>query len=68
MVGPDLHSSRLLDAALQTAKMRVVVKRPKGAEPVQSQLRDIQPSTEVSSPNTRYDIYVIKALKASGKL
>jgi len=68
LVGPDLDSSKLLDAALQTAKLRVVVKRPKGAEPVQSLLGDIQPSTAISSPNTRYDIYVIKALKAAGIL
>ncbi len=68
LVGPDIDSSNLLDAALKTAQFRVVVKRPKGAEPVQSLLNDIQPSTQISSPNTRYDIYVIKALKASGKL
>jgi len=68
LVGPDLDSTALLDAALQTAQFRVVVKRPKGAEPVQSQLNNIQPSTQISSPNTRYDIYVIKALRASGQL
>lgn len=68
LVGPDLDSSKLLDAALKTATYRVVVKRPKGAPVVQSQLGDIQPSTQISSPNTRYDIYVIKALKASAQL
>lgn len=62
LVGPDLDSTALLDAALQTAKYRVVVKRPKGAEPVKSAF-NIQPTTEISSPNTRYDIYVIKTIK-----
>ena len=61
LVGPDMDSSALLDAALKTARYRVVVKRPKGAPIIQHPL--YQPSTEISSPNTRYDIYVIKALK-----
>lgn len=68
LVGPDLDSSLLLDAALKTATIRVVVKRPKGAPIVQSSINNIEPTTQVSSPNTRYDIYVIKALKAAGKL
>lgn len=68
LVGPDLDSERLLEAALKTAKYRVVVKRPKGADPVYCELNNIQPSSNISSPNTRYDIYVIKALKASGQL
>ncbi|WEJ62059.1 class I SAM-dependent methyltransferase [Thiomicrorhabdus lithotrophica] len=68
LVGPDLDSEKLLEAALKTAKYRVVVKRPKGADPVYCALNNIQPSSNISSPNTRYDIYVIKALKASGQL
>jgi len=68
LVGPDLDSEILLEAALKTAKYRVVVKRPKGADPVYCALNNIQPSSNISSPNTRYDIYVIKALKASGQL
>ena len=68
LVGPDLDSESLLEAALKTAKYRVVVKRPKGADPVYCALNNIQPSSHISSPNTRYDIYVIKALKASGQL
>lgn len=68
LVGPDLDSTHLLDAALQTARYRVVVKRPKGAPPIASLLGDIQPTTQINSPNTRYDVYVIKALKASGQL
>ena len=68
LVGPDLDSEKLLEAALKTAKYRVVVKRPKGADPVFCALNNIQPSSNISSPNTRYDVYVIKALKASGQL
>ena len=68
LVGPDIDSRYLLDVALQTAKYRVVVKRPKTAPSIQSSLGDIQPSTQIKSPNTRYDIYAIKALKASGKI
>jgi len=62
IAGPDMDSSALLDAALLHAKLRVVVKRPKGAEPVQSNHFDITPTTQIVSPNTRYDIYVIKVL------
>lgn len=68
LVGPDLDSEKLLEAALKTARYRVVVKRPKGADPVFCHLNNIQPTSQISSPNTRYDIYVIKALKASGHL
>lgn len=58
LVGPDIDSEKLLAAALQVAKKRVVVKRPKGAPTI----GDLKPHAEVSSPNTRYDIYSIKAL------
>lgn len=64
LVGPDLDSEALLAAALQTAQKRVVVKRPKNAPT----LTGIQPNASIQSPNTRYDIYAIKALKAAGKL
>jgi len=62
LVGPDMDSEKLLAAALKTAKQRVVVKRPSHAPTING----IQPNTEISSPNTRYDIYSIKALKAAG--
>jgi 16S rRNA (guanine1516-N2)-methyltransferase len=58
LVGPDMDSDALLAAALQTAENRVVVKRPKGAPP----LNGPKPNASVQSPNTRYDIYSIKAL------
>ncbi|PCI21428.1 MAG: SAM-dependent methyltransferase [Piscirickettsiaceae bacterium] len=54
LVGHSGEEGALLDIALQTASHRVVVKRPKSAEPLSS----IKPSYIVSSPNTRYDVYV----------
>ncbi len=62
LLGPDMDSEKLLAAALQTAKQRVVVKRPAKAPTING----IQPNAEISSPNTRYDIYSIKALKSAG--
>lgn len=53
IVGADQDSEALLEVAIQTAKKRVVVKRPKNAEPI----ADKAPSTTVQSKNTRYDIY-----------
>jgi 16S rRNA (guanine1516-N2)-methyltransferase len=57
LVGPDLDSDQLLNAALRNAIHRVVVKRPSHAEP----LTDRKPNTAISSPNTRYDIYTLKS-------
>ncbi|MDX1346673.1 MAG: class I SAM-dependent methyltransferase [Thiomicrorhabdus chilensis] len=62
LLGPDMDSEKLLDAALRTASKRVVVKRPAKAPTI----KGIQPNAEIKSPNTRYDIYSIKALKAAG--
>lgn len=67
LLGPDMDSRRLLEAALQTAQQRVVVKRPAKA-PTLEHPQAIQPNAQVESPNTRYDLYAIKALKAAGKL
>jgi 16S rRNA (guanine1516-N2)-methyltransferase len=68
LVGPDRDSENLLQAALQTAAYRVVVKRPKNAPIIQLKNPLLKPSAEIFSPNTRYDIYSIKALKAAGLL
>ncbi len=68
LVGPDKDSENLLLAAMQTASYRVVVKRPKNAPIIQLENPQLIPSAEISSPNTRYDIYSIKALKAAGLL
>ena len=54
IVGPDTDSTQLLAIARQTAIKRVVVKRPKSAQPIADQ----KPSATVESKNTRYDIYV----------
>lgn len=54
----DLDSEHLLNAARQTATYRVIVKRPKGAPYVGGQ----KPQAEISSPNTRYDLYINKAM------
>ena len=66
LVGPDKDSARLLSAALQTACYRVVVKRPKNAPIIELDNPKLVPSANISSPNTRYDIYAIKALKSAG--
>lgn len=53
LVGHSDENVELLDMALQTAKHRVVVKRPKTA----AMLNQTPPSFTVSSVNTRYDVY-----------
>lgn len=53
IVGADQDSEALLETAISTAKKRVVVKRPKSAEPIAGKVA----STHVQSKNTRYDIY-----------
>ncbi len=57
LAGPDLDSVLLLNAALNKAIKRVVVKRPKGAKPIEGR----KVNSEISSPNTRYDIYNLEA-------
>jgi 16S rRNA (guanine1516-N2)-methyltransferase len=52
-VGTDPDSDHLLAAARQAARERVVVKRPKGAEP----LAGLAPSGAVAGRTTRFDIY-----------
>ncbi|PSQ91502.1 MAG: hypothetical protein BRD57_04265 [Proteobacteria bacterium SW_6_67_9] len=52
-VGTDPDSAHLLAAARQAARERVVVKRPKGAEP----LAGLAPSGAVTGRTTRFDIY-----------
>ncbi len=57
LVGSDMDSEELLDVALQRAKHRVVVKRPRNADLVGMR----EPDTRIFSPNTRYDIYTLKS-------
>lgn len=56
LLGKDEDTQELLNAALKVAKKRVVVKRPKGA----NELSDVNPTYQVSSKNTRYDVYIIQ--------
>lgn len=56
LLGHDLDADQLLDAALDKAQQRVVVKRPKGA-PVLRASR--QPTLAYESKSTRYDTYII---------
>jgi 16S rRNA (guanine1516-N2)-methyltransferase len=58
VVGDDDDSPELLAAALAVATYRVVVKRPRKAEPV----RGPEPTTRIEGKSSRYDIYSIKAL------
>jgi 16S rRNA (guanine1516-N2)-methyltransferase len=54
LLGGDRDSGLLLDAALASARRRVVVKRPRSA----AWLAERKPDAEVESRNTRFDIYV----------
>jgi len=54
----DDTNATLLAAALNFAKQRVVVKRPKGAEV----LAGPEPTMSLQSKKTRYDVYVIKTI------
>jgi 16S rRNA (guanine1516-N2)-methyltransferase len=56
LVGEDTDAEELLDIALGTARRRVAVKRPRNAAP----LPGPQPTAEIASTNTRYDIYMVK--------
>lgn len=53
MIGADHSAEKLLDAALKSAIKRVVVKRPIKAPPLSTH----RLAGDVSSKNTRYDIY-----------
>ncbi len=61
LLGEPTDNRKLLAAALSCATKRVVVKRPKAAE----ELPGKKPSMTISSKNTRYDVYVIAAMKAT---
>lgn len=59
VVGDDEEAPALLATALETARERVVVKRPRPAEP----LAGPKPTAAIESKNTRYDVYVTKLFK-----
>lgn len=58
VVGDDQDSAALLDAALQRAEYRVVVKRPRKAPAIAGQA----PSYQLNGKSSRYDIYTLKSL------
>lgn len=57
LVGPDTDSGALLAAAITAARRRVVVKRPRGADPIPGP----RPSGSVDGRSTRFDIYAGQA-------
>ncbi|WP_203301387.1 class I SAM-dependent methyltransferase [Marinobacter sediminum] len=58
VVGDDDDSEALLTAALESARYRVVVKRPRKAPAIAGP----EPTTRVEGKSSRYDVYSIKAL------
>jgi 16S rRNA (guanine1516-N2)-methyltransferase len=61
LVGDDLDAPALLDAALQLASHRVVVKRPRKAPCIDG----VKPGYSLEGKSSRYDIYPKKALNKS---
>lgn len=58
LVGGDADSAGLLAAARVAANYRVVVKRPRGAEPLAGE----KPNHTIAGKTVRYDIYVNRAI------
>ncbi len=59
LLGPasTLGTQALLQSALARPVTRVVVKRPRGAEPIACSGSTAVQRTTIESPNTRYDVY-----------
>ncbi|WP_083941811.1 class I SAM-dependent methyltransferase [Salinicola socius] len=62
LAGDDEDASRLLEAALEVATHRVVVKRPRKAPPIEGP----PPQHVIESKTSRYDLYVHRSLKSGG--
>ena len=60
LVGSDDDAAALLPLALETARYRVVVKRPRHAPP----LGDIKPGLCFAGKSTRFDVYPLKKIPA----
>ena len=56
LLGHDLDTDKVLEMALLKANKRVVVKRPKGAPPLNIKKA---PTLNYQSKSTRYDVYVV---------
>ncbi|MBS9404837.1 class I SAM-dependent methyltransferase [Halomonas sp. TRM85114] len=59
LAGDDADASRLLEAALDVATHRVVVKRPRKAPPIEGPA----PRHVIEGKTSRYDLYVHRSLK-----
>ncbi|MFQ3237562.1 MAG: 16S rRNA (guanine1516-N2)-methyltransferase [Paraglaciecola sp.] len=57
LLGADLDSAQLLEAALNHAGSRVVVKRPSSAEPIDL-VSGRKPNTAIESKKHRFDVYI----------
>lgn len=60
LAGDDADAPRLLEAALDVASHRVVVKRPRKAPPIEGPA----PRHVLEGKTSRYDVYVHRSLKA----
>lgn len=60
LAGDDSDAPRLLEAALDVATHRVVVKRPRKAPPIEGP----HPHHSIDGKTSRYDLYVHRSLKA----
>ncbi|MFO8044977.1 MAG: class I SAM-dependent methyltransferase [Halomonas sp.] len=60
LAGDDEDAPRLLEAALDVATHRVVVKRPRKAPPIEGPM----PRHVIEGKTSRYDLYVHRALRA----
>jgi len=60
LAGNDPDAPRLLEAALDVATHRVVVKRPRKAPPIEGP----SPRHVIEDRNSRYDLYVHRRLEA----
>ncbi|KMN34424.1 16S rRNA methyltransferase [Chromobacterium sp. LK1] len=60
VIGDDQDSAALLQAAIAAAKNRVVVKRPR----LGAAIEGVKPSAVLDGKSTRFDLYVIKALRS----
>lgn len=58
IVGDDDDAGRLLARALERARYRVVVKRPRKAPAIEGP----EPATRIEGKSSRYDVYSIRAL------
>ncbi len=64
LIGYDTDADDLLDIALQAAKYRVVVKRPKSAPYLQHK----KPTYQIKGKSGRFDIYVLQSLDKMSSL